>query len=96
MDCLKQERESFFTKARNRIKMLTLKKDKVIPTFGALHAVGIKNTGLVEEMDFPFEYSHQIPFPAPHSASLKMKELLPDTIYTSFRRVFDAAEKFLK
>ena len=23
------------------------------------------------EMDFPFEYSHQIPFPAPHSASLR-------------------------
>lgn len=95
-ECLRQERESFFTKARSRIKMLTLKKDKVIPTFGALHAVGINNISLVEEMDFPFEYSHQIPFPAPHSASLKMKELLPDTVYTSFRRVFDAAERFLR
>lgn len=95
-ECLKQERESFFTKARSRIKMLTLKKDKVIPTFGALDAVGINNINLVEEMDFPFDYSHQIPFPAPHSASLKMKELLPDTVYTSFRRVFDAAEKFLR
>jgi hypothetical protein len=95
-ECLKQERESFFTKAHSRIKMLTLKKDKVIPTFGALHAVGINNTGLVEEMDFPFEYSHQIPFPAPHSASLKMKELLPDTVYKSFRCVFDAAERFLR
>ena len=95
-ECFKQERESFFTQARDRIKMLTLKKDRVIPTVGALHAVGINNTGLVEEMDFPFEYSHQIPFPAPHSASLKMKELLPDTIYTSFRRVFDEAERFLK
>jgi hypothetical protein len=96
VDCLKQERESFFTKACNRIKMLTLKKDKVIPTFGALHAVGIKNSNLVEEIDFPFEYSHQIPFPAPHSASLRMKELLPETLYKSFRRVFDTAERFLK
>jgi hypothetical protein len=95
-ECLKQERESFFTQARDRIKMLTLKKDRVIPTIGALHAVGINNTGLVEEMDFPFDYSHQIPFPAPHSASLRMKELLPNTVYSSFRRVFDAAEKFLK
>jgi hypothetical protein len=76
--------------------MLTLKKDKVIPTFGALHAVGIKNSNLVEEIDFPFEYSHQIPFPAPHSASLRMKELLPETLYKSFRRVFDTAERFLK
>jgi hypothetical protein len=96
VDCLKQERESFFTKACNRIKMLTLKKDKVIPTFGALHAVGIKNSNLVEEIDFPFEYSHQIPFPTPHSASLRMKELLPETLYKSFRRVFDTAERFLK
>lgn len=84
----KIERESFFTNAHSRIKMITLKKDLVIPTLGALNAVGNMNKNIVEELDFPYEYSHQMPFPL----STKIN---PELISKSFRMVFDRAESFL-
>lgn len=61
---LKSERENFFIKAQDRIKFLTLKKDTVMPTDGVKEAIGEQTFDKIgEEIDFPFQYSHQIPFP---------------------------------
>ncbi|MDR1601797.1 MAG: DUF6051 family protein, partial [Tannerella sp.] len=57
-------RETFFKENQHRIAAITLKKDTVIPTLGVREALGEKCAGnVLEEMDFPYEYSHQIPFP---------------------------------
>ena len=60
---LRGEREDFFMKTCSRMKFLTLKKDTVMPTEGVREAIG-KETFIKigEEIDFPFQYSHQIPF----------------------------------
>ncbi len=87
-EIMKEERESFYSKAKNRIKMVTLKRDVVIPTYGAYNAVGASNSDMIEELDFPFDYNHQIPFPTTGKAA-------PDLIYSSFRTIFDKAEAFI-
>lgn len=95
IDYLSKERVSFFSRAKSRIKMVTLKRDTVIPTIGVMNAVGKENSSMVEELDFPFDYSHQIPFPAPRRASARFSEIHPQTIYESFRQIFDRAEAFV-
>lgn len=88
-DTFREKRVSFFNSAKERIKIITLKKDVVIPTKGAIEAVGRRlKTKIVEELDFPFNYSHQIPFPENNKISAL------DRI-RSFRMVFDRAAAFL-
>ena len=88
-DRFREKRIAFFNNAAERIKILTLKKDSVIPTRGAQEAVGTElENKLVEELDFPFEYTHQIPFPQHNKIPLKDRE-------ESFRMVFDRAAAFL-
>lgn len=94
-NCMQKERESFFSRAKSRIKMVTLKQDIVIPTMGALNAVGTSNSSIVEELDFPFQYTHQIPFPSPRKATEKASEIHPQVIFENFRRIFDKAETFI-
>ena len=85
---MKEERESFFTKSKNRIKMLLLNQDCVVPVEGAKKAVGELNSkSIVEEMDFPFHYNHQMPFPVSSSPNADVA-----TVY--FRDVFDKATSF--
>lgn len=59
-------RESLFKKYEDQIYAITLKKDKVIPSFevintlkGAYRNVNIK----IDELDFSREYTHENPFP---------------------------------
>ena len=60
----REYRESVFDEIRNRMKAVTLKKDTVIPTSGVREALGSGCSGkVVEEWDYPYEYSHQVPFP---------------------------------
>lgn len=60
----KNERESFFENASSRIKAISLKKDFVIPTEGIKAALGdVCAEKCLTEWDFPFEYSHETPFP---------------------------------
>ncbi len=56
-DILQEYRESFFQKACNRIKAISLKKDIVMPTNGVIKALGKASDKILEEMDFPFQYS---------------------------------------
>jgi hypothetical protein len=83
-------RESFFRKAKDRIKAITLKNDTVIPTIGVREAFGLIPAGeMLEEMDFPYEYTHQIPFPTSGS------RISLDVIRQSFLMVFNRASAFL-
>lgn len=61
---LKDKRESFYCKSKKRIKAISLKKDSVIPTAGIKLALGKIWKECLTEIDFPFNYSHEIPFPA--------------------------------
>jgi pimeloyl-ACP methyl ester carboxylesterase len=82
-------RESFFEEAKNRIKAITLKQDTVIPTIGVREAIGAAGVNeIVEEWDFPYEYSHQIPFPM-HD------RIAPEVVQQSFLNLFNRAAAFL-
>ena len=85
----KGARQTFFASAKNRIKMISLKQDIVMPTIGLQEAVGAELSDyMLEELDFSYAYSHQVPFPE--------NEKVPgDEINESFRAVFDRAAAFL-
>lgn len=87
-DVLQDYRESFFEKACNRIKAISLKKDIVMPTGGIIKALGKASDRILEEMDFPFSYSHQTPFPF----RKKENQSLVDQ---AFHTVFSKAAAFL-
>jgi pimeloyl-ACP methyl ester carboxylesterase len=83
-------REAFYEKAKNRIKAISLKKDCVIPTIGIKEAIGkVLCPYLLEEMDFPYEYTHQNPFPV-HA------RIAPEMVRQSFSNVFERAARFLE
>jgi hypothetical protein len=85
----RQYRETFFQGAKNRIQAITLKKDTVIPTLGVKEAFGRKCAGdMLEELDFPYEYSHQVPFPIHNRVA-------PEIVQQSFLGLFDRAAAFL-
>lgn len=82
-------RESFFQKACNRIRAISLKNDIVMPTQGIIQALGKRCADVVlKELDFPFEYSHQIPFPS-------NKKIEPGLVDSSFRDLFGRVASFL-
>lgn len=88
-DVMQNYRESFFEEAQQRIRIITLKKDLVMPTIGSVEALGPKSVKtILEELDFPYEYSHQNPFPTNTGASSPM-------LYQAFESVFSRAANFL-
>lgn len=81
-------REDFFTQASDRIKVIALKKDLVIPTSGIRDALGETCAKkCLTELDYPFEYSHETPFPAGKNA--------PPEVNQMFNHVFSTAGEFL-
>lgn len=87
-DVLTDYRESFFHKACHRIKAVSLKKDIVMPTGGIIKALGKTSERILEEMDFPFPYSHQVPFPMHTKTD-------PALIERAFTTLFRKAAAFL-
>jgi hypothetical protein len=87
-DVLQDYREKFFQRACDRIRTISLKADTVIPTKGIIAAIGKFSDKIVEEMDFPYAYSHQWPFPLQAKIPVEM-------IDRSFERVFSKAAGFL-
>lgn len=85
-DVMQEERENFFQKASHRIKAFSLKKDVVMPTYGIIHALGKASEKILKELDFPFLYTHQSPFPD------KVEE---PTLSESFISIFHPAADFL-
>ncbi|MDL2282254.1 DUF6051 family protein [Parabacteroides sp. OttesenSCG-928-G06] len=82
-DFLQEERESFFQQACNRIRAVSLRNDSVIPTTGIRKALGKATHKILEELDFPFSYSHQVPFPPQKE---KERKLVNDAFLTVFRK----------
>lgn len=87
-DTLKNYRENFFTRTANRIRAITLKKDVVVPTAGARDAFGPANRTILSEWDFPFNYSHQWPFPVDRHAQ-------SGELSVAFSRVFQEVARFM-
>lgn len=87
-DVLQEYRESFFQRACNRIRAISLKKDIVMPTQGIIKALGKASDKILEEIDFPFQYSHQRPFPFRSKTE-------PALLSQSFLNLFNRAAAFL-
>ena len=87
-DVMQDYRETFFQRACNRIRAISLKKDKVMPTLGVIKAFGNISNKILEEMDIPFQYSLQIHFPSRN----KNYQTL---VNQSFLNVFRKAAAFL-
>lgn len=83
-------REAKFNKMGSRITAVALKKDKVMPFQGIVDTLrGKKNNGLVrvEVIDFPYEYTHEQPFPVLNDQSQPL-------VNRCFAAVFDKAVNF--
>jgi len=88
-DIMQEFREKFFEEAQDRIRIVTLKKDTVMPTIGAVEALGSRNANtILEELDFPYKYSHQNPFPT-------NTRVCPELLHSSFENLFNRAAHFL-
>jgi pimeloyl-ACP methyl ester carboxylesterase len=91
-DSLKSFREDMLQKLSHQVRVIALKKDKVIPARfiqSTFSCIKHKVKGIVEVFDFPYNYSHEMPFPILSSPS----NLQVDQ---SFERVFNSAAEFLK
>ncbi|MDR1227171.1 MAG: DUF6051 family protein [Prevotellaceae bacterium] len=86
-DFMSNERQVFFHGAQNRIKVVSLQQDTVVPTHGIVSALGEISKDVVEELDFPFSYSHQTPFPTNPKAG--------ELVEHAFEEVFGRAAAFL-
>ena len=87
-DIMQERRETFFQSACNRIRAISLKKDVVIPTEGIVKALGKASCRILKELDFPFPYSHQVPFPAHKGGD-------QEQINRAFDKIFKEASGFL-
>ena len=56
-------RSEFFDCNKSRLRICTLKKDIVIPTYGVKLALGKKSQDIIDELDFCYDYTHQNHFP---------------------------------
>ena len=86
----RKKRDDLFEGIGTRIFAVALEKDKVMPYEGIIETLrGKKNNGTVpvEIIDFPFEYTHEQPFPVGDD---KIQQLVD----RSFTVVFDKAVKF--
>lgn len=84
----RDRRESFYRRNSYRICVISLKSDKVIPTSGIRAAFGNDAQHCIEEMDFPFKYSHENPFPEGEKIAAERKYY--------FDKVFGKAAEFLR
>ena len=86
-DMLPKLREGFYRKNSGRVMAISLKKDRVIPTSGIKMALEGGEID-IEEMDFPFSYSHETPFPNNIGQNSEVDSW--------FYKVFSKAANFLK
>jgi hypothetical protein len=87
-DRYQSEREALYSRLRNRVRALTLRKDSVIPTIGVKKACGSHAGVILEELDFPYPYTHQIPFPT-------IGKVSDSAVNHAFASVFSRACTFL-
>lgn len=85
-------REKSLCGMRERISSIGLLKDKVIPANGivkTLNALSGSSDNPAEIWDFPYNYSHENPFPVIRTAE-------SNHVNTSFDRIINAASSFLE
>lgn len=87
-DYLRNEREQAFSPVADRIHAVTMVHDRVMTTEGVCDAFGSFSHNVVEEWDFPFDYSHQIPFPVDTHTPV-------EAVTAAFERLFGSASNFL-
>jgi len=84
-----QERLAFFEQLGNRLKGISLERDKVMPYYGVVEALGNDcAVSRISKLDFPFEYSHEHPFPV--GRFIDSKE-----VDNAFTHIFEEAVEFL-
>jgi len=83
-------REIAFNHLINRIKAIGLQGDSVVSGHAIKDTLNVWNNTCfdVDIMDFPFKYSHEVPFPV-HNQKIN------DTVTQSFHLVFQKASMFL-
>ncbi|HET6452289.1 MAG TPA: DUF6051 family protein [Spirochaetia bacterium] len=85
-----QRRLSRLDRIRNRIASISLSRDRVMPPLSILESVNgsaSPRPGLDRELDFPFSYSHESPFPAVSPGS--------GDVDSAFEQTFSLASEFL-
>ena len=88
-ETFKDMREAFFNSSKHRISGISLYKDKVMPWAGVEACMGTRLAGQCFELiDFPYEYTHEFPFPA-HG------RIEDATLNNSFISIFQKANAFL-
>lgn len=83
------ERVSFFNRLGNKLKGISLTHDKVMPYYGVTEALGEScASSRISLLDFPFDYSHENPFP--------VGKLINSTeVDYGFNHIFEEAVEFL-
>jgi pimeloyl-ACP methyl ester carboxylesterase len=85
---LKTFRENILTKLRDQIHSITLRMDTVIPSAGVISTLNLnKNRPVAEVWDFPYNYSHENPFPL-------FNNHLSKEVDRCFENVFSRAKNF--
>jgi hypothetical protein len=88
-DYHRSERMRFFTQKEKLIKGISLKRDLVIPYQGVEACMGTELAGACFSLlDFPYEYSHEVPFPVSGKTD-------PAVVNEAFLTVFNQAAQFL-
>lgn len=83
-------REAVFRENTDRIKVIGLKNDRVIPSDKILETMRGKNNDIAsnfEILDPPFQYSHEIPFPIGRNGE-------DELIDNSFEEIFSVSAEF--
>jgi len=85
---LKAFRENLLKKLRHQIRSITLLKDTIIPSEGVVATLNVfKREKIVKVWDFPYNYSHENPFPL-FNTPLYLE------VDRNFERVFSEAKQF--
>jgi pimeloyl-ACP methyl ester carboxylesterase len=88
----KEFRESRLQSLKSQIRIISLKNDRVIPSNfiqSTFSSIKNKAKGIVQELDFPFDYSHEVPFPIFTNENKSLVD-------KAFADVFIPAVEFLK
>jgi hypothetical protein len=85
---LKTFRENLLTKLRNQIRTITLRMDTVIPSAGVVATLNtVMNREVAVVWDFPYQYSHENPFPMLNTPA-------SEDVDRCFEHVFTEAKNF--
>lgn len=83
-------REYRFRKLRNQLRVVTLKNDAVMPSNSVKQSFScVSNNSFVTELNFPFHYTHENPFPI-------YTESASSDVDHSFNEVFSIASDFYR